>query len=214
MVEYGGQTLLFDSGGDSRILLSNMRLMGIDPQSIDSVVLSHIHSDHTGGLEGLLQSGVQPRVFVLPSFSRQVKQTIAALTDVIEVSPRQEVGFSMFSTGEIAIGSVPEQALVIETYGGLVVVTGCAHPGITQIVAKAKDLFDRPVNLIIGGFHLQLAGEGEIRSLLADLRRLGVRRVAPTHCTGEKAVALFAAEYGDDFIESGVGKVITFEVDG
>ena len=54
LIESPEQTVLFDTGGDGGILLSNMQHMGLDPSSVDAVVLSHIHSDHTGGLEAFL----------------------------------------------------------------------------------------------------------------------------------------------------------------
>ena len=52
--------LLFDTGGDPSILVKNMNRMDIDPEKIDSVVLSHGHGDHTGGLAGLLRYNNDP----------------------------------------------------------------------------------------------------------------------------------------------------------
>lgn len=51
--------------------------------------------------------------------------------------------------------------------------------------------------------------ENQITNILADLRQLEVQRVAPSHCTGEDAIRMFADEYGDKFIRSGAGTVIT-----
>ena len=50
-----GKTILFDTGGDGRILLANLRKLGLDPNQIDAVVISHIHGDHTGGLASFLR---------------------------------------------------------------------------------------------------------------------------------------------------------------
>ena len=49
------KTILFDTGGDGSILLNNMQKLAIDPNGIDTVVLSHIHPDHTGGLNSFLE---------------------------------------------------------------------------------------------------------------------------------------------------------------
>ncbi|MBU0511629.1 MAG: MBL fold metallo-hydrolase, partial [Chloroflexi bacterium] len=76
---------------------------------------------------------------------------------------------------------------------------------------QAKDLFDDSVRLVMGGFHLRSKSEAEMMAILADFRRLGVEKVAPSHCTGDQSIAMFAEEYGDDFIRSGAGKV--FHVD-
>jgi 7,8-dihydropterin-6-yl-methyl-4-(beta-D-ribofuranosyl)aminobenzene 5'-phosphate synthase len=124
------------------------------------------------------------------------------------VAPGQSFGEGIFTTGELG-RSIPEQALVISTDRGLVVITGCAHPGIVQMTAQAKMLFGDPVYLVLGGFHLGSKSDAEISAILAEFRRLGVERVAPCHCTGERAISRFAAEYGDDFVQAGVGRVIT-----
>jgi 7,8-dihydropterin-6-yl-methyl-4-(beta-D-ribofuranosyl)aminobenzene 5'-phosphate synthase len=98
---------------------------------------------------------------------------------------------------------------VIRTPSGLVVVTGCAHPGIVQVVEKARALLDDQVYLVLGGFHLGGKSDGEIAAIIADFRRLGVQKVAPCHCTGDRARAAFAQEYGDDYMAAGAGRVIT-----
>ena len=58
------QTILFDTGGNSSIMLSNMETLNIDPEKIDIVVISHIHGDHVGGLEGFLQRNCNVKVFI------------------------------------------------------------------------------------------------------------------------------------------------------
>jgi len=104
--------------------------------------------------------------------------------------------------------SIPEQALVIRTGQGLVIITGCAHPGIVAIVEQAQEMFAEPIHLVLGGFHLGSKNIAEIDAIRRDFRRLGVAQVAPCHCTGERAISMFAAEYGDNFIQTGVGKLI------
>jgi len=212
-VAYDGHTLLFDTGGDGAVLLSNMAALGIDPQAIEDVVLSHAHDDHTGGLQALLAAGSNPAVHLLPSFPGRFKRRVATQTTVIETVPERQVADGMFVTGEIA-GKIPEQALVLETGRGMVIITGCAHPGVDRIVARARDLFERPVYLVLGGFHLGSANAGEIAQILSALREMGVQKVAPCHCTGERAIAAFAGEYGDDFIEAGPGRVLVVESTG
>jgi len=75
-----GDDLLFDTGGDADRLLYNMEAMGIDPLKIGSVVLSHDHGDHTGGLGGLLNTGVRPTVYVPRAFLRQFKADVHEIT--------------------------------------------------------------------------------------------------------------------------------------
>jgi 7,8-dihydropterin-6-yl-methyl-4-(beta-D-ribofuranosyl)aminobenzene 5'-phosphate synthase len=206
----GNNTLLFDTGGDGQLLLQNMQILGIDSLNIKSVVLSHAHEDHTGGLIALLEAGVKPQVYLLPSFPMSFKKQVEQYTNFIEVSPGQQLAEGIWTTGEIG-GSIPEQALVIQTTRGLVVITGCAHPGIILLLEKVNDLYDQPVYLVMGGFHLDDKSESEITGIVEDFHRLGVEQVAPCHCTGEFAITKFAEEYGNDFIQVGVGAIFHLE---
>ena len=210
LVEYRGQTLLMDTGGNGKVLLSNMSYLGVDPLSIEHVVLSHAHGDHTGGLKALLAAGARPTVYLPPSFPSAFKGQVAVLTTVVHVNPGQPLGEGLFTTGAMD-GRIHEQALVVQSERGLVIITGCAHSGVVLMVARAKALFGGPVQLVIGGFHLRGKSKAEIAAILAEFRKLGVKRVAPCHCTGDRAITMFAAEYGDDFIQAGVGRVLTFE---
>ena len=210
IVEYEDITLLFDTGGDGRILLSNMDQLGMDPTSIQYVVLSHEHGDHVDGLEPLLRSGIQPPVFVPPSFTSAFKQQVQELTSIIEVEPGMQLVQGFYTTGEMG-GSIREQALVIHTSRGLIVITGCAHPGIVNIIKEAVSLFEEPIYLVLGGFHLSGKSEHSINSILSSFREVGVEKVAPAHCTGDQAIAMFAAEYGEDYIKAGVGKIFQIE---
>jgi 7,8-dihydropterin-6-yl-methyl-4-(beta-D-ribofuranosyl)aminobenzene 5'-phosphate synthase len=208
LLEFRGQTILFDTGGDGPTFMGNLDALEIDPDQIDAVVLSHAHGDHTLGLEALLERGARPVVFVLPSFPSEFKEAVGKLTEVQEVSPGQRLAEGFFTTGEVD-GPVREQALVVDTELGLVVVTGCAHPGVHRLVERAHELVDRPVHLVMGGFHLGSAQPQRVEEIIGELQRLGVQKVAPSHCTGEAAIELFRQSFQEDFLSSGVGKVTT-----
>ena len=207
MIEHRGHKLLFDTGGDGALLMENMQILGIHPAQIESVVLSHAHGDHTGGLKALLGKGQSPVVYLLPSFPQTFKHQVGRITEVIEVAPRLSISEDIFTTGEIEY-NIPEQALVIKTDQGLLVITGCAHPGIVEIIRRVRKLFDDPVHLVLGGFHLRSKSEIEIDSILEDFSHLGVEKAGPCHCSGDLAIAKFAAEYRENFIQVGVGKII------
>jgi 7,8-dihydropterin-6-yl-methyl-4-(beta-D-ribofuranosyl)aminobenzene 5'-phosphate synthase len=207
LVEYGDHTLLFDAGGDGPTLLENMAQLGLDPRAIEVVVLSHVHGDHTGGLQDLLDMGVRPTVYVPAAFPTSFKNSVRSRTDLVEVTGPLEILPGVHSTGQLR-AAVTEQALVVETPEGIVVITGCAHPGLVGMVRQAREVVQGEIALVIGGFHLGEARQSQIESIIADVRDLGVRQVSPTHCTGERAIAMFADEYGDNYIQAGAGRVI------
>jgi 7,8-dihydropterin-6-yl-methyl-4-(beta-D-ribofuranosyl)aminobenzene 5'-phosphate synthase len=205
LVEGLEKTILFDTGGDSRILLRNMQVLGIEPAVVDVVVISHVHGDHVGGLEGFLGENHTVTVYLPHSFPQSIKRaTVEKGAQLVEVSGPVEICAGVHSTGELGQW-IQEQSLVIETEQGLVVITGCAHPGVVDIVRQAKLLSDSEVHLVLGGFHLGGASAGQIADIVSAFQQLGVQRVAPCHCSGELARRLFGDAYGENFTLAGVG---------
>lgn len=202
LVQSKGKNILFDTGSDSPTLLSNMQSMGIDPGIVDIVVLSHIHGDHVGGLQGFLQKNSDVKVYVPGSFPETFKEDVRATgAECIDVSGPAQITENIYSTGELGTG-IKEQSLVIHTGKGLIVMTGCAHPGISMITAKSKDLYDDRVHLVIGGFH------SPPLSVVQDFREMDVEKVCPCHCTGTSAMNAFEKEYKAEFIQGGAGRII------
>ncbi len=200
-------TLLFDTGGKGDILLQNMRALGIDPQAVEIVFLSHAHNDHTGGLADFLAENAHVTVYLLASFPAAIKDTVRrAGATLVEVTGPLEIGTWLYSTGELG-GQIREQALALETPRGLGVVTGCAHPGIAALVRQAKTLAAGDVTLAMGGFHLRDADAAAIAATIAELQELGVQSIAPSHCTGDAARRAFAEAFGATYHESGAGQV-------
>ena len=197
------ELILFDTGGNSEILLSNMEKLGIDPSSIKKVVISHIHSDHLGGLEGFLERNSDVTVFIPNSFPQSIKDMIIQKgAKFVEISAPRKISDFVYTTGEL-YGPPEEQSLIIDSKKGLVVITGCAHPGIVNIVRRAKELMRRDkVYLVLGGFHHPPL------SCVKEFKRLQVEKVAPSHCTGGLVREAFREEYEENFTEYGAGKVI------
>jgi len=208
LVEGLDETILFDTGGDSGTLLSNMRTLGVDPQRVDTVVISHVHGDHVGGLGGFLDENQAVTVYLPESFPQSIGDAARDVgADVVKVQESVEICEHVLSTGELG-DWIKEQSLAIETARGLVVITGCAHPGIVDVVRRAKEMTGQDVYLVVGGFHLGGKGAAEIEGIVEDFQRLGVQKVAPCHCSGDAARRLFKEAYGEDFILAGLGSTV------
>ena len=179
--------------------------------AIDVVFLSHVHSDHTGGLEALLKKNPYIKVCLPKSFPTSFKQAVKSYgASVITVGEPIRLMDNVYSSGEMG-DRIKEQALILRTSNGLAIITGCAHPGIENMVRKAKDLFKDDLYLAMGGFHLREMTDTQIREIIRILMHLGIDKVAPSHCTGEKAISLFRNAWGDNFLEGGAGAIIELQ---
>ncbi len=201
-------TFLFDTGSNGRVLLRNMERLGVDLKKAEVLFLSHSHWDHIGGVDSVLEVHPNLRIFVPSSFSRHLVRDLNTLSEGVTVigEEPQEILPGVWSTG--TMGEIGEQSAVIRTPEGLVVITGCAHPGVEHIAARAMEMTGEPIELLMGGFHLMYSDERGIKAVIERLQELGVRRVCPTHCSGDLAIGMFAEAFGEGFIPGGVGQVI------
>jgi 7,8-dihydropterin-6-yl-methyl-4-(beta-D-ribofuranosyl)aminobenzene 5'-phosphate synthase len=210
LVEGAGKTILFDTGTNAEIFRSNVRALGVDLSRVDALVISHPHGDHTGGLGVAVKARAGLPVYLpfgAPEALAAERRTAGAKVFLPE-GPA-EIGPDALVTGPVG-GQVPEQALVVRRPGGLVVVTGCAHPGIVAMVERARQMAAGRVLAVIGGFHLLGQPPGTVAGIVARLQGLGVEKVGATHCTGEEAIQAFRKAYGTRFVEMGAGRVVEF----
>jgi 7,8-dihydropterin-6-yl-methyl-4-(beta-D-ribofuranosyl)aminobenzene 5'-phosphate synthase len=158
--------ILFDTGNDGTSLLYNMEQLGISPEHIGAIVISHAHGDHTGGLSEILEVNKHATIYVPAS-------TIARISGrkVVSVSQPLQISSEVISVGEL---KNIEQSLAVKTSKGIVVVTGCSHPGVGAILAAASSY--GKIYGIIGGLHG-----------FSDFSRLnGLSLICPCHCTQYK----------------------------
>lgn len=210
LVEGMDRTLLFDTGRFDSILMANLTSLGIDPGRTDIIFLSHEHPDHIGGLESCLTTASGIDVYMPRSFSSSISNGAKTRgSKVVRANSPVMVTRSGISSGEMSSLVKNEQALFIDTTGGVVVITGCAHPGIVDIVARSKKLLQKDVLLVLGGFHLLQDHAGRIRRIASQMREMNVGYVAPTHCSGAETRTIFREMYGGNYIESGAGRIIS-----
>ncbi|MDY0096054.1 MAG: MBL fold metallo-hydrolase [Candidatus Vecturithrix sp.] len=205
------ETILFDTGGNGDILLTNMQKVGIDPEEVDLVVLSHIHGDHVGGLADFLKKNKEVNVYLPHSFPTSLKNDVKHIgATVAEVQESLKISRQVYSSGELGT-SIKEQALIVQTAKGLIIITGCAHPGIVNMVERTREIMRDDVLLVMGGFHLGGHSMGALEKIVSDFKALGVQYVGPCHCSGDMARQAFKHAYQAHFIPIGVGTVIALE---
>jgi 7,8-dihydropterin-6-yl-methyl-4-(beta-D-ribofuranosyl)aminobenzene 5'-phosphate synthase len=206
------KTILFDTGGDGETLLGNMQKLGLDPKSIDVVVLSHIHGDHTGGLASFLEARTGLPVYMPAGFPASFKADVrTAGAEPREADDSETVCLGVRTTGTLGRGAIEEHGLCVKTREGWVVITGCAHPGVANIAAQAKEITGGPIRLVMGGFHMLGHSKAQINRVIDRFEELGVQAVAPCHCTGDGARKLFKEHFGENCTLAGVGSVFRFQ---
>jgi len=210
LVEGIDKPILFDAGRYDDLFLSNLSKLQIDPHQIDNLFISHDHPDHIGGVMKFLEVRPQISVALVKSFRSGFKKAVRKLgADITEIDRPRLVTNNCFSVGEMKSFVKNEHALGIRTDKGSIILTGCAHPGIVEIVERTKKIINDEVLLVMGGFHLLRDGGSSIRKKATRLKELGVQYVAPTHCSGEEAQQVFAKLYSDRYLDSGLGRIIT-----
>ncbi|MFA5367294.1 MAG: MBL fold metallo-hydrolase [Dehalococcoidia bacterium] len=251
LIETKDVSILVDTGASSTVP-HNVRQLGVDLSSINKIVLSHGHFDHTGGLKGvLLQAGRKIEVIAHPDvfcskhagiggtgryigipYNRKELESVGA---VFKLSKEPVwITENIVTTGEVPMvteyetiepmffiktdeGNIPDnfpddQALVIKTEKGLIVILGCAHRGMINTLRQAQKITGvAEINTVIGGTHLIAASEERTLMTSAALMEMGVQRVGVSHCTGTKASLLLAQQLGDAFFMNNTGSSITIE---
>ena len=210
LIEGTEKTILFDTGTQPNILMHNVEQMNVDLKKVEQIVISHDHGDHTGGLTDVLKINPNVSVYLPVSFPyefvRKVEKFNAHVENVVEPV---EICDNVFLTGEMGV-RIKEQSLIINTQKGLVIVTGCSHQGIVNILKRAKEIMDKPIYLVFGGFHLGGTPDKTVQKIILSFKEMGVVKCGATHCTGDNAIGMFKEAFGENYIPMGTGKV--FEI--
>ena len=243
LVEYEGQKILFDAGNNADTLAANVNALGIDLKSLDFVVISHRHGDHTSGLNYLLQINPKIKIYVpaelfgvfgstlpkgfykgvdsLPSKMRYFQGAAPeafssgsawAGANFVPIDAQAEVapGIFLIPTVSHTPGTLElrELTLAIKTPHGLIVVVGCSHSGIEEILTATSSV-NPHVHMLVGGLHLVKTSNAEIERLANVLHdKWKLDRIAPGHCTGEPAFAKFKQVFGESYLYAGLGSVL------
>jgi 7,8-dihydropterin-6-yl-methyl-4-(beta-D-ribofuranosyl)aminobenzene 5'-phosphate synthase len=245
------ETILFDTGVTPDGALHNLELLGVDLLSIQALVLSHGHTDHTQGLDGLLDRLGKRRLPILLHPDAFLKRRLVVHDDVIidlpppslhdlehegiellvERGPSFLINGIILVTGQIERTTAFEkglpiqeaevdgtwqpdpwvyddQAMVIHVRNkGLVVITGCGHAGVINIVQQARSQTGvEQIYAVLGGFHLTGAlFEPIIPQTVEALQQIHPAVIVPAHCTGWRAAQSIAQALPEAYIPNSVG---------
>ncbi|WP_245320313.1 MBL fold metallo-hydrolase [Bradyrhizobium lablabi] len=131
------------------------------------------------------------------------RANIEPIDKTTEIAP----GITLIALVSDAPGTkeLKELSLAVNTADGVVLVIGCAHSGIENILEATKAINPR-IRLITGGFHLVVASDETIAKAVAALKdTFKVESIAPGHCTGEPTFAALKQAFGDRYLYAGVG---------
>lgn len=231
--------VLFDTGMTD-VARHNAVELDLDPR-FETIVLSHGHEDHTGGLDHFL--GGDPTIYLHPEawkpryrddvhiglpFVREkiedgativehcepveVESGIWALGEIPREHPDNPSGVTR-ADGDLRTDHIPDdQSLAVETERGIALILGCCHAGLRNTVEYAESVFDDEIAAILGGTHLVAQDRDEVVETAGWLReRPALELVAPCHCTGFEAESVLRAELPERFASVGVGTILDLD---
>ena len=253
LVQCEEKNILFDTG-QTGAFIDNAKKMHVNLRSVDSLVLSHGHHDHSGGVMRFLKEENEKadiylgKGYFMPKYVQRSEGGIRyngnafsqeEFDNLVRNQNRKVIGIEeevyrltrqVYLVAGIPMTNSQEQlnpffylknsdyeqdtfqdeiVMVAEREKGLVVIAGCSHRGIMNIITAVEEKFGRPVIGVIGGTHLIKAGQERLNYTIAELKKRNLEFLAVSHCTGEENIDRLQKEFGDRFIRNITGNTIT-----
>ncbi len=187
--------MLFDTGSNGKILLHNLKLAGTDPTEINTVVISHDHFDHAGGIFELSKKNQDFQLIVPEAARNRYKDAFPSL-EVKSVGKNNEFKPNIMTSGQFG-NAIKEQALFLKTKSKkIVMLVGCTHPGLEFFLSAARELNE--IIALFGGLH------GFRKYSLLE----GIKIIGACHCTQHRQ--MIKERYPLFFKEACVGKIFQF----
>ncbi len=287
-IEFAGKKILFDTGQTGEFV-SNAQKLGKSLTEVDSIVISHGHYDHSGGVirlveelngaggktvapctmyvgaeffhkkykhlsdgtyryngNGFTEDDLPAEKVTLHKISEDITyleenimlfKNFKRFTDFEKPNPKFVVEREDMTVARQELSNEPgkeksglcaEKKVVIDetaacnyeqddfrdeialglcTSKGLVLVVGCSHVGIVNIVRTVKERTGLPVYSVLGGTHLVEADEERLDKTMEALQECGLTQIAVSHCTGEPGMERVAREFGSNFVKNNTGHV-------
>jgi 7,8-dihydropterin-6-yl-methyl-4-(beta-D-ribofuranosyl)aminobenzene 5'-phosphate synthase len=207
-----GDKVLFDTAEKGEYLLDNIKALGLDIGKIESVIISHNHWDHRAGLWDLLKIKSSIVVYACSDFISEFAKQLEGYS-FKEVSEFEEIAEGIYTTGCFSTlykdKNLMEQALIVKSDKGVSLICGCSHPGILEMIEKAKKIFPKEkMYSCLGGFHLIDKDSRYINYIAKKLKEMKVQNLGPSHCSGFQAASILKELFGNDLFEVKAGMEI------
>ena len=214
-IDDAGDITLFDTGGDPEVLEHNLSELGLDASKINRIIISHDHWDHNGGIQRVLSMLRKPTDLYIVGKHREEYEEKYPEAKVAGIEKPAKITGHIWTTGALSTSykgnALHEQSVIITNQDAMLLLTGCSHPGIVKIAERALEIHpDKRLELVTGGFHLMRAPKKEVEKISGELMDLGISRIAPSHCTGDRSIKIFRENWGDRFIEMNLGDTAVF----
>ena len=209
-VETSDSAFAFDAGPEPEVLKHNAERMGLDYSKASFAVLSHEHGDHAGGLPYIAEAANEGLKTYLPASADP--STVRWLRSLglrpIGVKETIEVAQGVYVLRELK-GPPWEVAVAVKVEKkGIVILTGCSHPGVERFAEEAIKALSDSLDLVIGGLHLKWSSSNKARITARRLLELGLKRLYPIHCTGDRARDIIKREFPELYRDGHVGLVL------
>ena len=234
LIEFDGQRILFDTGGDPAILEKNMKTLGLDPASLDLAVVSHQHWEMPGGVSYLVKANPKLKVistdWTLEDLDGQgiPEANLKEMDKTLPVTPNiilMKLHSRPMHGGPMGIDEIH---VMLKTTQGLVILQGCGHTEVLDVVPQSQAATgEKRVYMVSGGLHLLRPGktvkqpdgsnftipslnysDAELEGIADKLKAAGVQKIVPTHCTGSEAEKIFEKKWGAGYINQKLGLTI------
>ena len=207
-LEIEDKKILFDCGY-SNIFLENAKKLNINLSEITDIVLSHGHNDHTRGLcfwslkNKSINLIAHPNIFDEKIGEDKVhygcpvsENTLSENFNLILTKTPYQLSENIYFLGEIPNNTscdIDDSALIYKTPKGLIIITGCSHSGIINIIKYAKKISgENKIYALFGGFHLVNKNNKQIIEIAEFLKQENIEKLYPCHCCNMNSKIILA----------------------
>jgi len=209
-IDNGRTKILVDTGPNFRTLENNAKVIGVNLDEISAIFISHMHGDHCGALETLLNTyELDVPVFIPSKRHWGWKLKFGKL---IYVDKPMRLIDEMYSTGPLGLWLTEHSFIAKVGSNSSILVTGCAHPGILKIIEFVTKLFGFNILAVIGGMHLMGASRFELERIVKKINGFKVRHICPCHCSGEDFLKVLLNSFSGKVHRCGCGVTINLTV--